>query len=327
MAGNSVNGSGNEARPGAQILTLLAAPLTGPILKSLIDEPKRLTSLRQEVDFPAITTLRGQLRRLVEVGAVEKRRGDRFPGALTYALTEPGSGLRSVSRVLERWLDHAPDGSLPAAGNAARAAVKALTEAWSTRMLRALAAGPLTLTELDHLIGSLSYPSLERRLAAMRLAGLAVARPGDGRGTPYELTAWARTAVAPLAVAANWERHHLPGDAIPITAPDAEAAFLLAAPLLHVDARQTGTCRLAVAFPRGRRRQLAGATIAVQAGEVVSCTAALREDANAWAVGSAEAWLEALFDARTERLKLGGRRRLALDLVAGFRRAQSGVSL
>ncbi len=43
-------------------------------------------------------------------------------------------------------------------------------------MLRALAAGSLSLTELDRLIGALSYPSLERRLVAMRLAGLVGAR-------------------------------------------------------------------------------------------------------------------------------------------------------
>ena len=52
-------------------------------------------------------------------------------------------------------------------------------------MMRALAARPLSLTELDSLISDLSYPALERRLSSMRIAGLVEAQPSQrGRRPP-----------------------------------------------------------------------------------------------------------------------------------------------
>ena len=135
-------------------------------------------------------------------------------------------------------------------------------------MLRALAARPLTLTELDRLIAGLSYPSLERRPGAMRLAGQIKPCPSPERGTPYTVTPWLRRAIAPLAAAARWERVNVPDYTAPITKSDAEAAFLLAIPLLDsVDPEHSGACR----DPRPDGARLAGVLISVEEGRVVSC--------------------------------------------------------
>lgn len=328
MAGNTVNGSGKGLRSGAQTLMLLAAPLNGFLLQALAEEPKRQAELQREADAPAQTTLRAQLKHLVGIGTVNKNRHDRFPGTIEYELADSGRDLLAVAEVLERWLARAPDDALlPIGSNAAKAAVKALTEAWSATMLRALAAGPLSLTELDSLIASLSYPSLERRLIALRRTGLIASCPGRGRGTPYAVTEWAREAIAPLAAAANWEQRHLAATSPPISGLDAEAAFLLTAPLLKVANGAAGSCRLAVEFANGHRRRLAGATVTVDRGEVASCAAELREGPDAWIAGSASAWLETLLDDAVDRLELGGNRHLALSLIAGLRAAQSGVPI
>ena len=104
--------------------------------------------------------------------------------------------------------------------------IKALVGGWSSAIVRALASKPFTLTELSRLIKGLNYPTLERRLAAMRFARQIEAAPNEDRGRPYAVTAWLRRGVAPVAMAARWEREHLREGTGVITNLDAEALFL-----------------------------------------------------------------------------------------------------
>lgn len=302
-------------RSGAQTLVLLAAPLNVLILRTLEDGPKKQTDLRQQVGSPAQTTLRSQLKRLVEIGAIETQRRNRFPGVLEYELTPAGRDLLQVATIVERWLGGAPDGPLPIDHSAAKAAIKALAGAWSTAMLRAIAARPLSLTELDGVISSLSYPSLERRLAAMRLAGLVEARPSSGRGTPYATTEWLRRGVAPLAAAARWERRSLPEVTAQLGPLEAETAFLLAMPLVRLPAGLSGSCRLAVELGGRGRRRLSGVLVDVHGDDPVECTTNLEGHADAWALGSTAAWLAALVEHDTAALELGGDCSLGRSLV------------
>lgn len=324
MTANTVNGSGNGARSGAQTLVLLAAPLNVLILQALAEGPKQQAELRRDTGSPAQTTLRAQLKRLVEIGAISKQRRNHFPGVLEYELTGAGEELSFVAVSLERWLEISPSGPLSFGDNAAKAAIKALVESWSTKMLRALAARPLSLTELDRIIGDFSYPALERRLGAMRLAGQVQARPSAGRGTPYAVTEWARRGVAPLTAAARWERRHLPATTAPIGRHDAEAALLLAMPLLRLSAEVTGSCRMGVEFTNGNRQRLAGAIVEVEAGQVVSCSTQLQGHPDAWALGVPAAWLNAVIETDDSGLELGGDCRLARSLLKGLHNALFG---
>lgn len=312
MTGNTVNGSGNGARSGAHTLVLLATPLNVVILRALVDGSKQQAELRRATGSPAQTTLRAQLKRLIEIGVIEKRRRNRFPGTLEYELTATGEDLIFVAAVLDRWLDEAPEGPLPIGSNAAKAAIRALTEAWSTTMLRALAARSLSLTELNGVIAALSYPALERRLAALRLAGLVKADPRTAaRGTPYTATDWLRRGVAPLAAATRWERRHRPRSTAPIGRLDTEAAFLLTAPLLRLPTEISGSCRVAAEMSNGRAQRLVGVMVEVAEGRVVSCAAKLGGDPDAWALGPSGAWLAAMIENDTDRLELGGNSNLA----------------
>jgi DNA-binding HxlR family transcriptional regulator len=324
LAANTVNGSGNGARSGAQTLVLLAAPLNSLILAALADGPRQLGELQRETGSPAQTTLRAQLKRLVEIGTIEKHRRNRFPGALEYELTRAGRDLLIVVSAVQAWLERSPGGPLTLGEGPAKAAIKALAESWSTTMVRVLAAGPLSLTELDGVIVPLSYPALERRLAAMRLAGLIEACRGNGRGTPYGVSTWLRHGVAPLAAAARWERRHRSHASSPIARLDAEAAFLLAVPLLRLQPDLSGTCRAAIEIPNGDESRLAGVTIAVERGRIASCTTRLAVDADAWALGPASAWLEAVIERDDDRLELGGDGRLAAALLDGLHTALFG---
>jgi DNA-binding HxlR family transcriptional regulator len=192
-------------------------------------------------------------------------------------------------------------------------------------MVRALAARPLSLTELNGLISGLSYPSLERRLGAMRLAGQIERMPGPGRGTPYAVTDWLRRAIAPLAAAARWERAHVATKSVPIRRLDAEAGFLLSIPLLELSSDLSGCCRLAVEIPSSNGERLAGVLVRVEEGKVVSARANLQGHADAWASGLASDWLRAVIEGDTDQLEIGGDWHLARALLDGLNGVLFGV--
>lgn len=321
MVANRVSGSGNGERSGAQTLALLATPLNARILRALVESPKHQTMLRREVGLPAQTTLRSQLNRLAEIGAIEKHRRNRFPGAIDFQLTSSGEELLFVIDVVESWLGEAPSEALQTDDGAAKAAIRALTEAWSTTMLRALAACPLSLTELDRVIGPLSYPALERRLTAMRLAGQVKPCSSNGRGTPYAVTDWLRQGAAPIIAAVRWERRNQPKSTPALGRIDAEALFLLAIPLLRLPAGLSGSCRLAIELPGGGKRRLVGALVEVRDGAVSSCATDLRGKPSSWALGSVADWLGGMIEHEVDRLELGGDCRLAAALVEALHEA------
>jgi len=317
LAERTVNGSGGDARSGAQTLVLLATELSPLILRALRKGPTRQTDLRFETGAPAQTTLRAQLAKLSEVGAIEKHRRNSFPGVLDYELSPAGRELTRVTEILERWLHDSPDAPLTLGSNAAKAAIKALVEGWNATVLRALAARPLALTELDRVISAFSYPALERRLSGLRVAGLIEYRPGAGRGTPYGVNHWLRRGVATIAAASRWERRHLAESTPPLTRIDIEALLLLAAPLLRVPTTATGRCRLAAEIPSGAGR-LAGVTIELENGGAGSFDTRLDQPADAWALGAASAWLDAMAGGDVRKLELGGDGRLARAVLDGL---------
>jgi len=305
-------------RASTQALSLLAGPLNVEVLRALEEEPRSLIDLRREIGFPPQTTMRAHLRRLERAGVLERNREAGFPGSVDYALSPCGQELGEVARGFEHWLEASPHGSCPLGSSAAKSVLKALAGGWSAGILRAIGARPMALTELSRLISSLNYPSLERRLAALRLAGLIEASPGSGRGRPYRPSEWLRRAVGPLTQAAAWERRHLPGAAIGRI--DVEAAFLLAIPLLHLPEEISGFARLAVEVPGESGRRLAGVMVEVREGEIASCLARLEGQADGWACGSAGAWLEAVVEGEAAALEVGGDCELAGAMVEGLHR-------
>jgi DNA-binding HxlR family transcriptional regulator len=312
-----------RGRVGGQALSLLATPLNFLILKALSDRPMRLAELRKATGLPAQTTLRGHLGTLAELGVLAKRPALQMPYAVESELTPMGRDLLEVAEALSAWLAEAPGGPISLETGAARGAVKALVEGWGSTMMGALAARPLSLTELDTLISGLSYPALERRLSSMRIAGLVEAQPSHGPGTPYAVTKWGRRGVAPLAAASHCERVHMGPSSAPVTQIDIEAAFLLATPLASLPAAASGSCQLEVEANRGGAINPAGVQVTVEDGKVVACVSRLEKSPGAFAVGSAPAWFDAIRDGKTARLRFGGGGGLAENVVGGLHAAFS----
>ena len=304
-------------RVGARVLALLAVPLNGMIVQALGGGSMRQSDLRSELGNPAETTLRGHLSRLEALGAVRKRvrvNGSQFAW---NELTEMGTDLLVATRSLQGWLSRAPQGPIELGTVQAKGAVRALLGGWDSTLLRALAARPLTLTQLDRLIGAFSYPALERRLSAMRSTGLVESTANRG-GTPYTVTPWTRQGIGPIVAAALLERLHF--EAVPPPSSiDVEAAFLLAAPISILPPDADGVCSLVAETGNSASNgHHAGVEVTVDRGRFESCVTRLEANPRNWAMGSTITWLEAIVHGRPGQLLIGGDRRLALSLIQGM---------
>lgn len=298
-------------RAGGTVLSLIAAPLSVPILRAHLEGPLRLPDLRERIGGAAQTTLRGQVGNLRGIGALERQVREGMPYTVENELTALGREVLSVAEVVEAWLARAPQGSIPLGSESAKGAIRALVGGWGSTMLRALAARPLSLTELSSVINDHSYPALERRLSAMRAARQLEPRPNGDRGAkPYGVTEWTRQAVAPIAAAGRCECRYLAQATDPLARIDIEAAFLLSVPLVDLDVTRSGTCLLAVDTGAGGSGQaadrLAGVHVEVEGGRIAACSSRLEYDPKTWALGSTCAWVDAILEGRTERLRIGG---------------------
>jgi DNA-binding HxlR family transcriptional regulator len=303
---------------GERALSLLSIPLNVHILEALEDEQSGLTDLTQAVGLPPATTMRSYLRSLVEMGALGRHREGGFPGGVSYALTPTGADLLKVGEVLQRWLREAPDGPISLGSPAAKSAVKALIDGWCANIVRVLAARPMPLTKLARLIPQISYPTLERRLTAMRLVGLVEGRrDGSGRGTPYSVTPWMRRAVATLAAAAAWESHHLAEARVGRL--EVEAGFLLATPLLELPSGIAGACRLAIELEAAPKSGHAGVTLGFEESRIVSCVTRMDGRADAWIAGAPVDWFRWMIGGEDSQMELGGDTWVGRGVLASLR--------
>lgn len=309
-------------RSGAEALSMLAVPLNVNVLHTLEgrEGATQLPDLRREIGHPPVTTMRSYLRRLVELELVTRNREDDFPGSVSYLITARGERLQTVGEVLQQWLREAPGGEVELGTTASKSAIKALVDGWSTGLVRALAARPLSLTELNRVIPQVSYPTLERRLTAMRQVGLIEPdRHSNGRVTRCGVTEWLRRAVAPLTAAVGWECTSIPGQTPAPGRIDAEAVLLLATPTIALSPEISGTCRLAVEFRRGSDLEFAGVTLSLSGGRVDSCVARIDGSPDAWATGGVLDWFRWMRGVREHRIEVGGDPSIANAVADGLR--------
>lgn len=308
-------------RAGGQTLTLLGAPRIFLILKSLTGGTKGQLELRRDAGLPAQSTLRGYLGSLGAAGVICKQRRSSIPGALEYDLTEAGRELLEVAGSVEQWLAEAPSNPLELGSDPARVAIKGLVEGWCATVLTTLAAGPLSLTELDKQIATVSYPTIGRCLETMRLAEQLDVGARSNKGTPYALTHWLRQGLAPLAFAARWEHCNRPDGADSITRQDIDGALMLGSPLFELPAKLSGICQLAVRVPNGQRQRRFLGLVKVRGGKVAPGGVYPQVKPDAWASGTTDSWFSTVIDADTAGLRLSGNRDLAEAIFDGIHQA------
>lgn len=308
-------------RAGGHTLTLLGAPRNFLILRSLAEGSKGQLELRRDAGSPAQSTLRGNLGALEEAGVIERRRRESFPGALEYDLTESGRELLAVASSLERWLEKAPRGTIELGSDPAKAAIKGLVEGWSAAVLTTLAAGPMSLTELDKRIAAISYPTLERCLDTMRLAEQLEVGERSSRGTPYAITDWLRRGLSPLALGARWEHRHEPQGVDSIEHNDIDGALMLGGPLFKLSGELNGICQLAVKIPDSKKQRRTLGYLNVADGKVGFGAVYPQVKPDAWASGTMDTWFATVIDADTSGLRMSGDRDFAEAVIDGVHHA------
>lgn len=311
-------------RPGAEALTLLAAPLNIHMLNALQQAPMELPELHDAIGFPPQSTMRVYSRKLEALGLLEAHRRREFPTRAEYRITRAGSSLLKVDGFLQSWLEEAPGGPIPAGSMAAKSGTKALIGGWSSNIVRGVAARPLSLSELNMLIPRISYPTLERKLRAMRSAKLVEPKPERASGVPYLATDWLRRAVVPLTSAVAWELQHLGPRRIGPT--DVEAAFLLAFPLLSLGPEVAGNCRVSVEVRAASAPAYAGVLASIEGGRTVSCSSNLEGDAHVSISGTPRRWLNEMNGGPQDELHVDGNRSLAKKVTEALRALPEGVA-
>lgn len=303
-------------RTGGAVLSLIAGPLCVPILRAHLEGPLRLPDLRERIGGAAQTTLRGQVGNLRGVGALERKVIPGMPYTVENDLTDCGREILEVAERVNAWLARAPQGPISLGSEEAKGAIRALVAGWSSTVLRALAARPLSLTELSGVIDGISYPALERRLSAMRaVRQIEVLSNRPGKAKPYAVTDWTRRAMGPLLAAARCECRHLGEMAEPPGRIDLEAALLLAVPLASLPPGSGGSCLLAVSEPAGPTdgganhdvpsRHLAGVRVEIDGGRV-TCAPGLEAGLGICAYGTAGAWMKAFVEGSFDGLQVEG---------------------
>ena len=281
----------------------------------------RLAELRREVGGPAQTTLRGNLDTLLDMGALEKVRGNGRANMADNALTPLGREMLCVADAVDTWLARAPGGPLQLESEPGKAAIKALVNGWDSTMLRALAVRPFTLTELDNLISSFSYPALERRSG-----GDAPCRPchAGARKRRRHPVCGCRVAAYGDGAAAGCDALRaspLPTETAPLARIDIETVMLLALPLVALPAGADGVAQLAVHGGNGSGRRSAGIRLTAENGRIVACTSKLEARPESWVGGSAVHWLDALVEGGSDQLEVCGDRTITLGVVDNLHRA------
>ncbi len=306
-------------RAGSYALSLLVEPVRIRALTALGNENLSFRELSERIGRPPRSTAYRQLRTLIDVGVLSGRDRAEKRKDHNFALTQSGRELRIVADVLDSWLSASPEGPAPVDTTPARSAVKALDAAWSSGIIRALSVRPLTLTELDRLIAELSYPQLERRLAALRRAGqIEMCTPVRTRpGTPYTATKWLRQALAPVISAIQWERSNLPARTTALTRRDFETIFLLALPAVTLPPGAVGSCRLVVQMEGERGPIRGGVMVEVDRGRIVSCSTRLSGSPSS-ASAPPGAWLRAITRGNLREFDVNDRTGLAAALLKGL---------
>lgn len=336
-----VGGTGGEtsfrARAGLLTLAYLTSSMSRPGLLAMLAEASSGVRDPDREDWLAEIELDDEEPEELDLEAMDAEdmlaAVEIDPGLVTASeakmqITPEGREAAFVGSVLERWFASAPERPLTLGEEDASTALAALLLGWSSTVVQTLAAQPTTLQELHDRIEGVDPEIVEGYVDLLETNRLAESMPAPEGEVRYAATDWLREAIAPLAAAARMERRYPRDDMAPVDTLDVETAFLLTAPLVELPARLSsqlnGACRLGVELEGRGGPQPAGVTVRVEEGRVISCALGLDEGSDAWAVASAEDWLDTVIEPDAKRVRTGGDRLLARVLLDGLHRRLFG---
>jgi len=297
----------DQMRAGSRALSIFARSLSATVLRAHVEGPKCPSELEKEVAWAAPTSIRTPTAALRDIGALTTTKPTGPSRGVATELSPAGFELLGVADALERWLESSPQGPIALEDTAGRGTIRILAAGWDSAIVRALAERSYTLTSLSAVISKVNYPALKRRMIKLRSTSL-IDQTGRGKGTTYMASDWLRRSAIPLTAAARWERRH-DDEAEPISKVDVEAAFLMTLPLVELTSGVSGTCAFAVMTSENRMEsgpELAGVAVEVKNGNVVSCSSTTSRAPDTWALGTTDAWLDAVMEGDYGGLGISG---------------------
>lgn len=307
MTGEPV-GERFRARAGVLTTMMVASAVSRPTLLELLAEIM-LGVKPMELERPSETEVLIEMIAddfLLEAADPSKLEPDGSIGPNTpLRPTAAGLELPMIGFAMDRWLGSCPEGPLELGEESAGVALAALVGGWGTTVAQQLALRPQSLAELCEAELGVQPEVLEARIAEMSYTEQLESYECEDGETRYELTDWTREAIAPLVFATRMECRYPRGDTKPQDPLDVQALFACALPLIVLDPRLAGTCRLAALLP-GEAGRPAGVTAQLQAGTVTTVDTRLARSADSGLTGSAEDWLEALTEGDPDLLQVDG---------------------
>lgn len=298
------------------MLLILADAVNTSILRLLARGAMPVTKLQEHLGPTSRTTRFSRLRELEETGIIIREKEGGSPPLTHCMLSAAGRELLVVVRLLRRWLKENPSGLQGKGDLHGVVETKALAVGWNSTVLRWLAEGPCSLTELDaQSPPDVSYHELRKAREALSDTGLIAAVPNEDRQQPYELTEWMRGAARILAAAVRWEHDFLTEDDSEPPSLELETLLRLFMPSIFVPLSHAmdGDRSVPVGEP-------GSVSVTVGISSAAVCTLGRSGTQESQISGSLASWLDAMVDGRAAGLRMRGGIRLTTQLLDGFRR-------
>jgi DNA-binding HxlR family transcriptional regulator len=296
----------------ANVLRLLSAGASGPILMALGEGPLRTKELTARIAGYAPRTIYRYSTKLAEIGLVERDEEPGVPSKVVHTLTASGRELFDLlGTYASASLKRLPSGEIAAPDWGALAAV---ADFWETGIIDALSREPRSLTELAHREHGLSFHQISRRATLLSREGFIEVARGSGKGRRYTLTPKARRATGLIAGIGRWRRRHVVSQGSGLNTAEAAGLMRAALPLVALPDHGGKRFELRIApVDEGAEAEPIWAAVE-QDGTVVNCSDPF-EEVDSAAHGDVMAWVDSVLDGPRNGLKINGDSELIADCL------------
>jgi DNA-binding HxlR family transcriptional regulator len=224
-----------------ELLRLIGSGATGSILLALAEGPLRTGDLATRAPGYGARTVYRYVRKIVEIGAIERDEEWGVPSKVIHRLTDP-SGVE-LSELVDAFSQIALE-ALPTGGIVPHSwgSLTLLADLWESGMFAELDANPHTATELAGGHQGLSFHQITRRINLYLVSGMLREKDDGLKRRRYELTEEAREATALIGGLGAWrERHVVPKGEAGLTGTEVVGLLRAVLPLLVLP-KHPGKC-------------------------------------------------------------------------------------
>jgi DNA-binding HxlR family transcriptional regulator len=291
------------------VLRLLGAGATGPILMALGPRPLRTKALTERVPRYTPRTVYRYAAKLSELELVERRETEGVPSTVIYSLS--GRSGRDLYRLLEAYASAArtrdSEGQID---DGLWTTLRLLGELWDSGWVEQLSCEERSPTELAEITAELTFHQANRRAHLVCSRGLLCQLNGQGRGVRYQLTDQARQGMVLIAGLGRWRLRHwrqAKGESA-LTVKEMATILRGSLPLVRLPGNPETTIRLGVVGATDGNGGTGAETLLGRTGRdgKIRCREDEGGSSDAWVLATVGTWLSALLEGNRGRMRVGG---------------------